>query len=59
MNTLSSRAKALNVLNPPQKPVIKNNLYAEQESFFSTKYVKTIVAKKQPQKFATNVPKGR
>ena len=59
MYSNSSKERALSVLNPPQKPTIKNVLYAEQVSFFDIKYRKTTVAKKQPKKFASMVLAGK
>lgn len=55
----SSIDKALNVLKPPQKPVIKNILYIDSTLLFETKYTKTTVAIKQPKKFAINVLSGK
>lgn len=59
MYSKSSSDRALNVLNPPQNPVIKKNLYAESTLLFDTRYTKTIVAMKHPKKFAQSVLSGK
>ena len=55
----NSSDNALRVLKPPQKPVIRNILKVGFKPLFIAKYTKTIVAIKQPKKFAKSVARGK
>jgi hypothetical protein len=59
MKTITSRDKALSVLNPPQNPVIKRVLYTESISLFVIKKVNTTDAIKHPRKLDVSVHNGK
>ena len=48
--------KVLNVVSPPKKPTVINNFTSVGRFIFSIVKPKTYPIKKQPRRFATNVP---